>query len=59
METKLAAATREFAELSGASEDAITRARLDARPYMELARIFGLGIVFMAGTEARDLYVWQ
>ncbi len=57
METKLAAAIREFAELSGTGEDVITRARLDARPYMELMRLFGLGIIFMAGSEARDLYV--
>lgn len=55
METRLAAAVREFAGLSGTGEDVVMHARLEARPYMELVRLFGLGIIFLAGTETRDL----
>lgn len=57
MESRLAAAIREFAQLSKMGKDDIVHARDEARPYMELVKLFGLGIVFMAGTEARDLYV--
>lgn len=54
-ETALAAATRHFADINALDFEEIQGIRKTARPYLELATRFGLGILLMIGNQTRDL----
>ncbi|WPH01228.1 Hypothetical protein R9X50_00406400 [Acrodontium crateriforme] len=55
-ESSLAAAIREFASLSQLPKKDVAKSRAEARPYMEIAKQFGLGAILMAGDQTRDLW---